>query len=427
MLKRKLAAALSFIILSSTFTSAAAFESTTVSQDEQLTDGISDLTLVADEDAFNEIFCQKQSIAPITDVENTANYAYQITMDEAGSGTAWLNFDMNIGEQKYSVEVEGSVSSLSLPSETVIMGDLTGNLNILGMDYIVDACLTKFEGNDDINVGVTITSADYENNDDMKQTLLKFGNLELTESFWDEFYQEVKGISLNEVQAQSASESTNESPVMLSNNVVGKGYAYGQFRPNVPGEGSYEGTGANGQRLGIWIDENVPEVLCLLVSYCDNVKQSDFVNSVIFYEAFVSRYEIGLQETSGDTFIGALHAFNGRNESNLNSYFNPMIKDIYSLLGVPTDSIETLLNVSGDVEYNDGAAYSYFRVELGQFEREKFDTTATGMPVGFCITTNGRNTGTYRAYSYLTYGVETSAGRFIIRTTTASMSVNVGP
>ena len=85
-------------------------------------------------------------------------------MDEAGSGTAWLNFDMNIGEQKYSVEVEGSVSSLSLPSETVIMGDLTGNLNILGMDYIVDACLTKFEGNDDINVGVTITSAAYENN-----------------------------------------------------------------------------------------------------------------------------------------------------------------------------------------------------------------------------------------------------------------------
>lgn len=427
MLKRKLAAALSFIVLSSTFTSAAALENITVGQSEQLADGISDLALVADEATFNEIFYPNPSIASISNIENTVNYTYQITMDEANSGTAWLNFDMYIGEQTYSVEAEGKVSSLSLPSETVIIGDLTGNLGILGSDYIVDACLTKFEGKDDINVGVTITSADYKSNDHMKQTLLQFGNLELTESFWDEFYRAVKGISLNEVQTQNNSETTNETPTMLSNDVVGKGYAYGQFRPNDPGEGSYEGTGTNGQRLGIWIDEGVPEVLCLLVSYCGNVKQSDFVNSVIFYEAYVSKYEIGLQEFSGDTFIGALHAFSGQNQSNLNSYFHPMIRDIYSLIGIPTDTIQTLLNVSGNVEYSDGASHSYFRVELGSFEREKFDTTATGMPVGFCITTNGRNTGTYRAYSYLTYGVDTSAGRFIIRTTTASMSVNVGP
>lgn len=124
---------------------------------------LSPITVVAGPEDLQSIF-ESNEIMPLQD--DSVAYTYNIDMYDDIHGTATLDFDLNIQSQTYPVQVNGNVEKIELPSYTLLIGRLTGNKIINGIDYVIDVGLTKLDEEDAISAGVAITSADYLTNED---------------------------------------------------------------------------------------------------------------------------------------------------------------------------------------------------------------------------------------------------------------------
>lgn len=245
----------------------------------------------------------------------------------------------------------------------------------------------------------------------------------MNESVWQE-YQAYRQISTDVSQDDSANLPAS------TRSIINAGTGYGSLIQSGSSGGSFTGSGT-GQKLQVKVESGTPEVICALNSYTTSFSQSDFVSGDFLY-ADVAAFQIGLQKTSGQVFIGSMHGVGTTStttqESDIGGFFEAMISDIAGYFGIPTSTLFYILNgTSGSLETQYDGEHSYMHVEFGYDQSVNFDSSSA-FPFGFYITTNGRNTGNVSAYSYLTYGVYMYNAYFPVRTTTARVSdISVGP
>lgn len=372
----------------------------------------SDYNIVVPSESFNEIFGH-ENIVPASG-DDGIDYNYSINMSNNNQGTASLDFTITAFGQSYPISVSGNVACIELTSDTLIRGPLTGIQTIQGTDYIVDVGFTKSVSQNKISAGVTITSADYMENEDALQTMFYFGDFVMSDNLMNEYQKYVNNDNFDDVVDKSQS-TTSVVPM----SIINKGSATGSLIKSGFGEGSYNGSGT-GQRLQVKVDTSRNEILCALTSYAKNIKQSDFVTGTLI-DASVSAYQIGARQISGSAYIDQMDGVKDTGySSNLKNLFYSIIEDIASHW-IPTSTLMSLFeNVGGSVKTLDDASHSYMHVAMDSSERVTFDSQPFAF--GFLIDADGGKTGTYNVYSYLTYGIDMLEAWFEVRTTTATVT-----
>lgn len=147
------------------------------------TSASTEIVVLGNDGAFQQLLGTAEPGAPA----GTATYTYEMDFTDAEIGTAKVEFDLYVGGQHYPMEVEGRVHKTPLSKDTFIQGDLHGQTTIKGEEYLVDVGLRKLQSQDALNLGVNLTTADYDTNPDAQQILFYFGAPVMTEELWEEY------------------------------------------------------------------------------------------------------------------------------------------------------------------------------------------------------------------------------------------------
>lgn len=142
-----------------------------------------EIVVLGNDSAFQQLLGTAEPGAPA----GTATYTYEIDFTDAETGTAKVEFDLFVGGEHYPMEVEGRVHKTQLSKDIFIQGDLHGQTTINGEAYLVDVGLRKLQSQDALNLGVNLTTADYNTNPNAQQILFYFGAPVMTEELWEEY------------------------------------------------------------------------------------------------------------------------------------------------------------------------------------------------------------------------------------------------
>ena len=390
---------------------------------------LSQVNCVMGTKGFNEIFesnnesytsfSYTDSLDENEEVTNVnATYSYSITNVDDSNAYVDLSFTLISHNGTNSVELSGNVPKLELETMTLIKGFLTGNTTINGIDFIVDVGFTAVEGGTDASFGVSLTEANYTENNNATATMFCFGTPVLVGNVLDEYTAYKENINSNNADNQPVIQTSNNVSRSASDFSL-FGSAYGDTIP----VNNYTDDGT-GQRLVVAVDDQTPRIACSLKSYTSYFHQSEFSYGT-FIAAYVNAYQIGLRRVSGNAFIsntsGVSNLPSGTSQSyNLySSLFANISSDILSYFGIPASTLSSIFRYkSGEIKIRDDADHYYVHVSLDG-QDVSFDNTP--VPLDFYLVTNGYNSGVFDAYTYLTYEVDTMESALIVRTTTATV------
>lgn len=398
----------------------------------------SDLQLFSTYDTFATVFPNSDTagIAAATANEEvktpsvgSAEYNYQINIaPDADMGTAAVEVNLNIGGVCYPLSLSGDIYRTAI-NDTIIMfsGILHGSVDIEGITYEVDAYLRKFSVDERINLGITLVPPDYDTNPDARLLFLAIGTSLMSGSLADAY------LEYASAQAEAAEKaSTANTGEAVSTNATGSlAYQASSFGYTRDGLCGYTGTGGLGQKLRVYKDDVNKRFVLLLNSYAGRFSQLLFPNGTFVY-AYISAYQLGLLRVGIDSSIGGIDGAQSasseipKTTNNVWTAVSGIIYAVASYAGYSyiIDGVRNMLSgLSGSVTKCFDGAGAYLHVSLSVNSRENFDNTPTAC--GFNINVEPGVTGTYTAYSHLTYFIDCVESGFVVRTTMAQANVTI--
>ena len=333
-----------------------------------------------------------------TSAVNRVDYSYTFDQLEGQPNKAnvTLDFVLTIGTTEYPITVSGIVNSYNISSDcTLWEGPLQGIIAVNGISYNVLVSFLKLSSEVSIQAGVTIQSADIENQTD--PVAFQFGENILTQNM----YLQIMEQQVDTEQEQVISENTI-SPLAQED------YSY------LTSTYSWFDSSINGySQKATAYSSNTQKVAVAVKSFTDNVNDS-YTNSGQAGTT-VSSFGIELERvstsTTNNSWIVGTESFDF-NTDNYNSSavvaIKPLFEDIMSILEIPTSTINAMLNsLNGSVDRDVNTNKTSVNVSFGWLDgTANFDDSDIGVPIVFQLDRDpGEYIGpsTYRFTTSITY------------------------
>lgn len=374
--------------------------------------------------------------APSTQTGGSADYTYTITVDPlTKTGTASVDLALNIGEHVYPLTVSGDVKNVSIREDIeMVTGILCGSVDIAGKTYAVDGCLRKFSTDERINLGLSLVPPDYNTNPESNLVLFAIGTSVMTGDIADAYREYATALANGDESYTAAGmESKNLDRVTTEpsyeTNATGsltyQASSSGYTRDGLCG---YTGTGGLGQKMRVYKDNVNKRFVILQNSYLGRFSGSLFPNGT-YVATYIAAYQAGVRRVGLDSDVSSVTGCSGQfnqSTSNVWNLVNSIVSVVASYAGYSYiyEGLRTALGgVSGSASATWYSDYGCLHVTTDYAKRVNFDNTPSGVSITILVYSGV--TGTYEAFSDLTYFVDCVESGFLVRTTTARATVTI--
>lgn len=364
----------------------------------------------------------------LLDESEVATYDYQLKYNKKDVRHVDVTLNMALKEKggKITLNTKGTVARFTLnDGRVLIRGPLYGNYSRNGNKYDYSVGYTQIEGNDDISLGLTITSLD-----DKYQVCYTMGTPVMTKELYDSINSTIE-------DTQSYSESNSISPTQsnIATTIATSNYAYysGVMGSCIPVSGWSNVTDI-GNYTKVFKNDYDKRFMLTLESNSTIFDQSDFT-PMVFYEAYISAFQFGLRRTSTSGYIAGMEEitlpYTSGDSIALSTAFSrasSLLSYLPSPYGVGASIISVLLtNMDADTTYQSTnfTDYNYIHCDLPFYDKLRLDNAP--LPVVFQIAdASAYNVNfTATAFTDLTYQIVLFEGDLFIRTTRAQTSVSM--
>ena len=233
------------------------------------------------------------------------------------------------------------------------------------------------------------------------------------------------------MESENPTSATTEPPyeTYATGSLVYQATSYGYTGD---GDCGYTGKGGLGQKMRVYVDDFNDRIVILQNSYLGRFGASQFTDNRDYIGTYIAAYQMGVRRIGWDSNVTTIDGFREQDSSSTsstNNLWNFVTEAIYAVASYAGYSyiIDGLRAVLGGVSakvttscYGTGA---YLHVTMSDRNTSNFDNTPNAMGINIHVPNTG--TGTYEAFSDLTYLNIFNNIAFVIRTTSATATVSV--